>query len=42
MSAIDKLDFKRKAQNAYLSEDNPGCLLVLVLMLISLVVALVR
>ena len=42
MSTFEKQDLKRRAQSAYLSEDNPGCLLVLVLMLVSTLIALVR
>ncbi len=41
MNAFEK-DLKRRAQNAYLSEDNPGCLLVLLLMLVSTLIALAR
>ncbi len=42
MNAIDKPDFKRRAQSAYLSEDNPGCLLVMVVLMIVMVIALIR
>ncbi len=42
MNAFNHQDLKRKAQNAYLSEDNPGCLLALVLVLISTLIALAR
>ncbi len=41
MNAFEK-DLQRRAHNAYLSEDNPGCLLVLLLMLISTLIALAR
>ena len=42
MGTTNNQDWKRAAQNAYLSEDNPSCLLVFVLMLIATVVALIR
>ncbi len=42
MNAFDQQDLKRRAHNAYLSEDNPGCLLVMVLVMIIMVIALVR
>ncbi len=42
MATTNDQKWKRAAQNAYLSEDNPSCLLVLVLMLIATVIALVR
>jgi hypothetical protein len=42
MNAFERQNLRRKAQNAYLREDNPGCLLVLVLMLVSTLIALVR
>ncbi len=42
MSTFEKQDLKRRAQHAYLSEDNPGCLLVLLLALVSTLIALAR
>ncbi len=42
MNAIDNKHIKRRAQTAFLSEDNPGCLLVLALLLVLTVIVLVR
>ncbi len=42
MDAFNRQDLKRRAHYAYLSEDNPGCLLALLLVLVSTLIALAR
>ncbi len=42
MSSFDNKYLKRRTHNAFLSEDNPGCLLALLLALVSTLIALAR